>query len=102
MDGAGPVKTYLRVVMPLLKPVTGTVVIIVGLFSWNNFFHPLIFLSGSNATSLPLVIFTFVGAEVQQWNIIFAALIISMAPMIVFFVLAQRHLMRGLATGIKE
>jgi raffinose/stachyose/melibiose transport system permease protein len=101
VDGAGLIRTFVRVVFPLLKPITGTVAVLTGLFVWNDFFVSLIFLDGSKAATLPLTIYGFVGAIVTKWNLIFAAVAMAIAPMMLFFVFAQKQLIRGFSGGIR-
>lgn len=101
VDGAGLARTFCRVVFPLLRPVTGTVAVLTGLFIWNDFFVSLIFLSGSKAATLPLSIYGFVGAIVTKWNLIFAAVAMAIVPMLLFFIFAQKQLIRGFAGGIR-
>lgn len=101
VDGARFFRTYLRVVFPLLSPVTGTVAILAGLFIWNDFFVPLIFLSGSKNETLTVAIYSFVGENLTDWNKIFAAVAVSIAPVLVFYVFAQRQLIKGFSGGIR-
>lgn len=101
VDGASTMRTFRRVVFPLLRPVTGTVAIFTGLIIWNDFFLSLIFLSGTNKTPLPVAVYTFVGAFASRWNLVFAAVIVSLTPVLIFFLLAQRQLIRGFTGGIK-
>ena len=101
VDGAGPVKAFVRIVFPLLRPVTGTVAILCSIGIWNDFFNPLIFLGGTNKGTLPLAIFSFVGEYATQWNLVFAAVIISLIPMLIFFIVAQRQMVKGFSGGLK-
>ena len=101
VDGASTMRTFRRVVFPLLRPVTGTVAIFTGLIIWNDFFLSLIFLNGTDKTPLPVAVYTFVGAFASRWNLIFAAVIVSLAPVLIFFLVAQRQLIRGFTGGIK-
>lgn len=101
VDGAGLVRTYVKVVFPLLRPITGTVAILTGLFIWNDFFLSLIFLSGSNQQTLPVAVYSFVGEYVTQWNFVFATLIIALLPLLAFFVVAQKQMIRGFVGGIR-
>jgi len=101
VDGAGLFRTWLRVVFPLLMPVTGTVAVLTGLIVWNDFFLPLIFLSGGTHQTLPLALYSFVGQQVSQWNLVMAAVAITIAPVIAFYLFAQRQLIRGFAGGIR-
>jgi raffinose/stachyose/melibiose transport system permease protein len=101
VDGAGLFRTFFRVVFPLLMPITGTVAVLTGLFTWNEFFLPLIFLSGTPNQPIPVAIYGFVGEFASQWNLIFAAVGISIVPMLLFFIFAQKQLIRGFAGGIR-
>jgi raffinose/stachyose/melibiose transport system permease protein len=101
VDGAGVLRTYLRVVFPLLRPVTGTVAILTGLFIWNDFFISLIFLSGTPHATLPVAVYGFVGEYFTQYNLVFAAVGIALVPVMLFFVFAQRQLIRGFASGVR-
>jgi raffinose/stachyose/melibiose transport system permease protein len=102
VDGAKPLRIFRKIVFPLLRPVTGTVAILCGLIIWNDFFTPLVFLSGTGKATLPVVVYSFVGGLAQQWNIIFAAVALSILPLLIFYVVAQRQLIRGFSGGIKN
>lgn len=101
VDGAGVLRTFVRVVFPLLRPVTGTVAILTGLVVWNDFFTPLVFLGGSGKEPLPVAVYSFVGENTTEWNVIFAAVVISIIPILVFAIVAQRQLIRSFASGIR-
>jgi raffinose/stachyose/melibiose transport system permease protein len=101
VDGATSLRTFRKVVFPLLRPVTGTVGIFTGLIIWNDFFLSLIYLNGTDKTPLPVAVYTFVGAFASRWNLIFAAVIVSLVPIMLFFLVAQRQLIRGFTGGIK-
>lgn len=101
IDGASKFRTFVTIVFPLLSPATGTVAILTGLIAWNDFFTPLIFLSGSDATTLPVMIYSFVGENVTQWNLVFAVVIISMIPILTFYLFAQKKFIQGFSGGMK-
>jgi raffinose/stachyose/melibiose transport system permease protein len=101
IDGASRMRTFVRVVFPLLRPVTATVAVLASVIIWNDFFVQLIFLSGGSKETLPVVIYSFVGQYVSQWNLIFAAVVVTIAPVLVFYLIAQRQLIRGFSGGIK-
>ena len=101
VDGAGLWRTFVRVVFPLLRPVTGTVAVLTGVIVWNDFFISLIFLSGSHYETLPVSLYSFVGESISQWNLIFAAVAISLGPVLIFYLFAQRQLIRGFSGGTK-
>jgi raffinose/stachyose/melibiose transport system permease protein len=101
VDGAGILRTYARVVFPLLWPITATVAVLVGIAVWNEFFIALIFLSGSRYETLPVALYSFIGDYAARWNLIFAGLAITIAPIFIFYLFAQRHLIRGFSAGVK-
>jgi raffinose/stachyose/melibiose transport system permease protein len=102
IDGATPFTTFRKIVFPLLGPATGTVAILTSLIIWNDFFTSLVFLSGSKAVTLPVVVYSFVGELVSKWNVIFAAVILSMIPFLAFYLFAQKKFIQGFAGGIKS
>ena len=85
-----------------MSPATGTVSILAGLIVWNDFFTPLIFLNGSAHQTLPVVMYNYVGALVSQWNLIFAIVLISMVPILTFYVVAQKRFIQGFSGGLKS
>lgn len=100
VDGAGWLRTYVSVVFPLLRPITGSTAILTALLCWNDFFVQLIFLGGGQQT-LPVAIYSLASASVAQWNVIFAGVIISILPVLGFFVFAQKSMVRGFTGGIR-
>lgn len=101
VDGAGRMFTFTRVVFPLLLPVTATVAVLTGVIVWNDFFLQLIFLAGSAKQTVPVAIYSFVGEYSSNWPLIFATVIVSIAPVLLFYLFAQRQLIRGFGGGIK-
>jgi raffinose/stachyose/melibiose transport system permease protein len=102
MDGASPFQVFRHVVFPLMSPATGSVAILAGLIVWNDFFTALIFLNGSSYQTLPVMTYNFVGSLVSQWNLIFAVVIVSMIPILAFYVFAQKRFIQGYAGGLKS
>ena len=101
IDGASPGRVFARVVLPLMAPATGTVAILTGLIVWNDFFTALIFLGGSDYQTLPVSMYYYVGSLVSAWNKIFAIVILSMIPILAFYLFAQKKFIQGFAGGIK-
>jgi raffinose/stachyose/melibiose transport system permease protein len=101
VDGAGLFRTFTRIVFPLLLPVTGTVSVLAGIFVWNDFFLALIFLYGSSTETVPLALYGFVNEYISQWHLIMAGVAISIVPVLLFYLFAQRQLIRGFSGGIR-
>lgn len=101
IDGANRYQVFWKVVFPLMSPATGTVAILAGLIVWNDFFTSLIFLNGTQWQTLPVVMYSYVGSLVSQWNLIFAVVIVSMIPILAFYAFAQKKFIQGYAGGLK-
>lgn len=101
VDGATPMRVFWHVVFPLLAPITATVAVITALFVWNDFFAQLVFLGGTKNQTLPVAIYGFVGEFTTQWNYVFAGVVISVLPVLAFFIATQRKLVKGFTGGIK-
>lgn len=101
LDGASRFRAFTSIIFPLLRPITGTVVILNIILVWNDFFVPLLFLSGTSNQTIPVALYSFVGQFGSNWNLIFAGLIIGAAPILILFFVMQRSVFRGFAGGIK-
>ncbi|MBD3943579.1 carbohydrate ABC transporter permease [Microbacterium sp. NEAU-LLC] len=101
IDGASRTQIFFRVVLPLMSPATGTVAILAGLIVWNDFFTSLIFLGGSANQTLPVAMYYYIGSLVSSWNKIFAIVIVSMIPILAFYLFAQKRFIQGFAGGLK-
>lgn len=101
VDGCGPTRTFISVVFPLLRAVTGTIVVLNSVGVWNEFFTPLLYLSGSGNTTAPVAIYNFVGQYVSQWPLVFAALLITVIPILILYFVLQKHIIKGFAGGLK-
>ena len=85
----------------MLKPITITALVLNAVSIWNDFFTPLLYLSGSTQQTVPVAIAGFVGQYVSEWNLIFAALLISIVPILVVYFALQRSIINGFAGGLK-
>ncbi len=85
----------------MLKPITVTALVLNAVFVWNDFFTPLLYLSGSSQQTVPVAIAGFVGQFVTDWNLIFAALVISIVPILAVYFALQRSIINGFAGGLK-
>lgn len=101
IDGCTPLRAFRHVVFPMLKPVTVTALVLNAVAVWNDFFTPLLYLSGSTQQTMPVAIAGFVGQYVSDWNLIFAALVISIVPILVVYFALQRSIINGFAGGLR-
>jgi multiple sugar transport system permease protein len=101
VDGASRLTVLWRIVLPLSGPALSTLAALTFLDSWNNFLWPLIAITSTNQMTLPLGLATFQGAHSTDWTLLMAGNVMSLAPMMVIFFLAQRYFIRSVAaTGL--
>ncbi len=103
IDGCGPFRTFWSVVMPLCLPAFATTAIFTFISTWNEFFSPLLYLTDNDLYTVPLALRQFMDSEGQsQWGQMFAMSVVSLAPVVGFFIAGQKYLIRGIATtGLK-
>ncbi len=101
LDGCGPVRAFISVVFPLVRPVTGTVIILNLVGIWNEFFVPLLYLTGSGNSTAPVAIYSFVSQYVTIWPLIFAGLVITVIPILLVYFSLQKYVIKGFAGGLK-
>jgi multiple sugar transport system permease protein len=102
IDGAGEFRIFWSVVLPLCTPALAANAIFTFQGAWEDFFWPLIILSDPDKITAPVGLALFVVQNKTSWNLLFAGSVIATLPMIVVFIIFQRHFVRGIAvTGIK-
>lgn len=100
IDGCPPEQIFFRVILPLLKPVIVTVSILNGMWIWNDYLLPSLLLGSNSAVkTLPVAIQSFVGSFVTQWNLILAAALLTITPMVIIFLFAQKQIIAGMVDG---
>lgn len=100
MDGCGEFRLFFAVVFPLLLPVTATIVILNLLWIWNDFLLPLLMLTDSKRYTLLLSTNMLFGEYGNNdWSAILASLILAMLPVILFYLLLQKQIVKGIAAG---
>ncbi|KUO77330.1 MAG: sugar ABC transporter permease [Clostridia bacterium BRH_c25] len=100
IDGCSQIKTFFKIIFPLLKPTTATVVVINAMWIWNDFLLPLLIIGTdkSNAT-LQLAAYGFMGQYKMQWNNIMAGAILIILPALVIYLIFQKHIIAGMVDG---
>ncbi|TDE94961.1 carbohydrate ABC transporter permease [Occultella glacieicola] len=103
VDGAGFLRTFARIMLPLSMPVTATVAILTFLFTWNAFFLPLVFsFSNPALRTVSVGMQAFVGENSTDWPGMAAAGVISLLPIVVLFAFMQRYFIEGIAGAVKS
>ncbi len=100
IDGCSRGRTFFEIVFPLLQPIIVTVLILNGIWIWNDYLLPLLVL-GSNGMiqTIPIAVTAFAGAYLKQWDLILTSTLIAMLPVIVLYLFAQRYIIKGMVEG---
>jgi multiple sugar transport system permease protein len=102
IDGAGELRIYAQIMLPLAGPALAVVAIFTFINSWNDFLGPLIYLSSQEKYTIALGLATFKGMYATQWHYLMAASTVMVLPIIILFFLAQRYFVQGIVmTGTK-
>ena len=99
IDGASPAALFFRIVMPLLKPVLVTVMVLTFLNTWNEFVMPLYFLNSSDKWPMTLAVYNFFGMYFKDWNLVCADIVLTSAPVIIIYLLGQKYIVSGMTAG---
>ncbi len=99
IDGCNDFQIFIRIIFPLLKPITATILVLNVLWLWNDFLLPLIMLTDVNNYTLMLSINSLFGQYVADWPKILAALVLTALPVIVFYGFFQKYILDGIADG---
>ena len=100
VDGCGKFKTFFLIVLPILKPIYVTILILNGIWIWNDFLLPMLVLGkGTPVQTLPLAVNNFAGAFLVSWDLMMTAILMALVPIIVFFLAAQKHIIKGMVEG---
>lgn len=103
IDGCGPFTTFWKIILPMCTPAFATTAIFTFISTWNEFFSPLLYLTQSELYTVPLALRQFMDSEGQSsWGQMFAMSVVSLAPIVGFFIAGQKYLVKGIATsGLK-
>ncbi|WP_046179474.1 carbohydrate ABC transporter permease [Domibacillus tundrae] len=99
IDGASTLGVFFKIVFPLLKPITATVLIISSVYIWNDYQFAIFFLQDSSVQTLTVALAGFFGQNSSQLNLVAAAALMASLPMVIVFLFLQRYFIEGLAAG---
>ena len=99
IDGASAWKTYWTDIFPMMKPMHATVAVLTALGTWNDVMTPLVIMSGTKGTTLPLAQLNFQTQFGTNYNLAFASYLLALIPILIFYVLCQKQILNGVANG---
>lgn len=102
MDGASPLTIFLRIILPLSKPALATLSVFAFMGSWNSFMWPLFIVREEALMTLPVGLATLQGRWLTEWNLVMAGSVITVLPMLLLYLVAQKYLVQGyVMSGLK-
>ncbi len=99
VDGASTWTTYWKVIFPIMSPMHATVAVITALAVWNDVMTPLIIMAGSGENTLPLAQLNFQSQFGTNYNLAFASYLLSLIPILIFYIICQRQILNGVTNG---
>ena len=99
MDGANRFQIFWRIVFPLLRPATASVLIFLGVWIWNDFLDPLIILGPVGGTTVTVGVYRALGEHQSNYGQLFGLMFLAALPVVVFYFLLQKHFVKGLTGG---
>lgn len=99
IDGCNKFQVFWYIIFPLLKPISITVAILNTVWIWNDYLLPSLVINKPDTLTIPLKTFFFFGQYTKQWNLALAALVLVIIPVIIFYFVAQKHIIKSVASG---
>lgn len=99
MDGCGIIRMLFQIILPVVKPAVATVVIINAISIWNDLLLPIIVLTTKDSKTMPSGLMYFSGQYSTQWEYVTAAVVLISLPMVIFYLVMQKEIVNGLASG---
>jgi len=99
IDGARPLQIFRRVILPLLKPVTVTVIVVQSISVFNDFTHPLYYLPGRDNVTVQLTLYNFQSQFTAQMNLLFMDILLVTIPPLIVFIFFNRQIVAGMTAG---
>lgn len=99
MDGASPWNLFIKIMMPLLKPIIVTLFITQFVFVWNDFQMPLYLIKSSKNWTIVLGVYNFMGQYNSQWNMVCAYILLCTLPVVIVYLMGQKYIIDGMVAG---
>ena len=99
IDGCSPLQLFFSIIIPLIKPVLVTVMVLTFLNTWNEYILPLYFLGNSDKWPMTLAVYNFFGMYFKDWNLVCADIVLTSLPVIIVYLLGQKYIVSGMTAG---
>ncbi|MEH6904869.1 carbohydrate ABC transporter permease [Neobacillus drentensis] len=99
IDGCGRFRLFFHIILPLLKPVSATVVVLTAVSVYNDFVNPLYFFPGSENATLQLTLYNFMSMYITKWNLLFTNILVISIPPLILFIIFNKKIVAGMTAG---
>lgn len=99
VDGASTWRTYWKIIFPIMRPMHATVAVLTALAVWNDVMTPLVIMAGSGQNTLPLAQLNFQSQFGTNYNLAFASYLLSLIPILIFYIVCQKQILNGVVNG---
>jgi len=100
IDGCSKPQLFFRIILPILKPIFVTLLVLNGMWIWNDYLLPSLVIGiGGDKQTLPLAVANLVGSFVKAWDLQLTAVVLAAIPVIILFLFAQKHIIKGMTSG---
>lgn len=99
VDGASTWRTYWKIIFPIMRPMHATVAVLTALSVWNDVMTPLVIMAGSDQNTLPLAQLNFQTQFGTNYNLAFASYLLSLIPILIFYIVCQKQILNGVVNG---
>ncbi|MBY0147106.1 carbohydrate ABC transporter permease [Neobacillus niacini] len=99
MDGCGRFRLFINIILPLLKPVSATVIVLTAVSVYNDFVNPLYFFPGAENATLQLTLYNFMSMYITKWNLLFTNVLLISIPPLILFIIFNKKIVAGMTAG---
>lgn len=100
IDGCSKPQVFFQIILPILKPIFVTMLVLNGMWIWNDYLLPVLVLGkGTAIQTLPLSVSNLAGFYDKEWNLILTSVLMASVPVVILFLFAQKHIIKGMTSG---
>ena len=100
IDGCSKPQVFFQIILPILKPIFVTLLVLNGMWIWNDYLLPILVIGlGGDVQTLPVAVANLAGTYVKEWDLILTSVLMAATPVIILFLFAQKHIIKGMTSG---
>ncbi len=100
IDGCSKAQVFFKIILPILKPIFVTLLVLNGMWIWNDYLLPILVLGmGGDVQTLPLSVANLAGLYDKEWSLILTSVLMAALPVVILFLFAQKHIIKGMTSG---